>query len=194
MESKVFSTKNIAGMAIFSAISFLIYLIEIPIFAATPVSFLKLDLSNVFVMIAGFLYGPIPAMIVSLVKESIHILVGTTGGVGEFANVIITAFYVLVPSIVYRKKKGLKIVIITLIIGCLLQSGVSLLVNRFINFPFFLGSIPFVPTETSDAFYFSVWYYILLFNLIKSVIISVLTILVYKKTSYLFKKINLQNN
>ena len=193
MESKVFSTKNIAGMAIFSAISFLIYLIEIPIFAATPVSFLKLDLSNVFVMIAGFLYGPIPAIIVSLVKETIHIFVGTTGGVGEFANIIITAFYVLVPSIVYRKKKGLKIVIITLIIGCVLQSGVSLLVNRFINFPFFLGSVPFVPTENSDAFYFSVWYYILLFNLIKSVIISVLTILVYKKTSYLFKKINLQN-
>ena len=193
MNSKVFSTKNIAGMALFSAVSFLVYLIELPIFAATPVSFLKLDLSNVFVMLAGFIYGPIPAVIVSLIKELIHIFIGTTGGVGEFANMIITTCYVLVPSIVYRKKKGLKIVIITLIIGCLLQSGMSLLVNRFINFPFFLGSAPFVPTQASDGFYFSVWYYILIFNLIKSVVISVLTILVYKKTSYLFKKINLQN-
>ena len=190
---KVFTTKNIAGMAVFSAISFLIYLIEIPIFAATPVSFLKLDLSNVFVMLAGFMYGPVPAIIVSLVKELLHILVGTTGGVGEFANLIITAFYVLIPSLVYLKKKGLKVVIITLIIGCIIQSIISLLVNRFINFPFFLGSVPFVPTESSDAFYFSVWYYILIFNLIKSVVISVVTVLVYKKTSYLFKKINLQN-
>ena len=193
MNSKVFSTKNIAGMAVFSAISFLIYLIEIPIFAATPVSFLKLDLSNVFVMLAGFMYGTIPAIIVSIVKEIIHIFIGTTGGVGEFANMIITTVYLLVPSIVYRRKKGLKVVIITLIIGCLLQSGMSLLVNRFINFPFFLGSVPFVPTESSDAFFYSVWYYILAFNLIKSVIISILTILVYKKTSHFFKKINLQN-
>ncbi len=190
---KVFSTKNIAGMAVFSAISFLIYLIEIPIFAATPVSFLKLDLSNVFVMLAGFMYGPVPALIVSLVKELIHIMIGTTGGVGEFANMIITTFYVLIPSLVYQKKKGLKVVVVTLIIGCIIQSFISLLVNRFINFPFFLGGAPFVPTESSDAFYFSVWYYILIFNLIKSVIISIVTVLVYKKTSYLFKKINLQN-
>ena len=105
---KVFSTKNIAGMAVFSAISFLVYLIEIPIFAATPVSFLKLDLSNVFVMLAGFMYGTIPAIIVSVVKELIHIMIGTTGGVGEFANMIITTFYILIPSLVYRHKKGFK--------------------------------------------------------------------------------------
>ncbi len=190
---KVFSTKNIAGMAVFSAISFLVYLIEIPIFAATPVSFLKLDLSNVFVLLAGFMYGPIPALIVSLVKELLHILVGTTGGVGEFANIIITAFYILIPTIAYRKKKGLKIVIITLVLGCIVQSFISLLVNRFINFPFFLGGAPFIPTESSDAFYFSVWYFILIFNFIKSVVVSVITVLIYKKTSYLFKKINLQN-
>ena len=191
---KVFSTKNIAGMAVFSAISFLVYLIEIPIFAATPVSFLKLDLSNVFVLLAGFMYGPIPALIVSLVKELLHILVGTTGGVGEFANIIITAFYILIPTIAYRKKKGLKIVIITLVLGCIVQSFISLLVNRFINFPFFLGGAPFIPTESSDAFYFSVWYFILIFNFIKSVVVSVITVLIYKKTSYLFKKINLQNS
>ena len=190
---KVFSTKNIAGMAVFSAISFLVYLIEIPIFAATPVSFLKLDLSNVFVLLAGFMYGPIPALIVSLVKELLHILVGTTGGVGEFANIIITAFYILIPTIAYRKKKGLKIVIITLVLGCIVQSFISLLVNRFVNFPFFLGGAPFIPTESSDAFYFSVWYFILIFNFIKSVVVSVITVLIYKKTSYLFKKINLQN-
>lgn len=190
---KVFTTKSIAGMAVFSAISFIVYMIEIPIFASTPVSFLKLDLSNVFVMIAGFMYGPIPALIVSLIKELLHILIGTTGGVGEFANMIITTFYILIPSIVYTKKKGLKIVVITLVLACVVQSFISLLVNRFINFPFFLGSAPFLPTQASDEFFFKVWYYILIFNLIKSVVVSLITILVYKKTSYLFKKINLQN-
>ena len=191
--SKVFSTKNVAGMAVFSALSFVVYLLEIPIFAGTPASFLELDFSNVFVMLAGFMYGPIPAIIITAVKEAIHISVGTTGGVGELANLIITSAFVIVPSVVYRYKKGFKTVIITLIIACLLQTGVSLIVNKFINFPFFMGSVPFVPNEISEKMFSMLWVYVMTFNIIKSVAISLVTILLYKKVSYIFKKINLQN-
>ena len=190
----VFTTKNVAGMAVFSALSFVVYLLEIPIFAGTPASFLELDLSNVFVMLAGFMYGPIPAIIVTLVKELIHITVGSTGGVGELANFIITSAYVLIPSIVYYHKKGFKWVVITLILACLVQTGVSLIVNKFIKFPFFMGSVPFVPTQTSNSMFDMLWGYILAFNVIKSVIISAVTVLLYKKVSHLFKKINLKNS
>ena len=112
---KVFTTKNIAGMAVFSALSFIVYLLEIPIFAGTPASFLELDLSNVFVMLAGFMYGPIPAILITLVKEGLHVFVGSTGGVGELANFIITTSFVLFPSILYQSKKGIKTVILSLI-------------------------------------------------------------------------------
>ena len=190
---KIFTTKNVAGMAVFSALSFVIYLLEIPIFAGTPASFLELDFSNVFVMLAGFMYGPVPALIVSGVKESIHIAVGSTGGIGELANFIITTAYVIVPSVVYRKKKGIKTVIITLIIACLIQTSVSLFVNKFINFPFFTGSMPFAPTDKSNQFFNVLWPYVLGFNAIKSVAISLVTLVLYKKVSYLFRKINLQN-
>ena len=190
----VFTTKNVAGMAVFSALSFVVYLLEIPIFAGTPASFLELDLSNVFVMLAGFMYGPIPAIIITLVKELIHVTVGSTGGVGELANFIITSAYVLIPSIVYYYKKGIKTVVITLFIACLVQTGISLLVNNFINFPFFTGSVPFVTTQISNRLFANLWGYVLAFNAIKSVVISTITILLYKKVSYLFKKINLQNS
>ena len=190
----VFTTKNISGMAVFSALSFVVYLLEIPLFAGTPASFLELDFSNVFVMLAGFMYGPLPAVIVCAVKEAIHIAVGSTGGVGELANFIITTSYALVPSIVYRYKKGIKTVALTLFISCLLQTGISLLVNKFINFPFFMGSLPFVPNDTSNMMFAKLWAYILAFNGIKSVLISVATILLYKRVSYLFKKINLQTS
>ena len=190
----VFTTKNIAGMAVFSALSFVVYLLEIPIFAGTPASFLELDLSNVFVMLAGFMYGPIPALIVIVVKETIHITVGSTGGVGELANIIITTAYALIPSIVYTRKKGFKTVAISLFVACLVQTGISLLVNKFINFPFFMGSVPFVTTEVSNSMFAKLWVYVLAFNAIKSVIISIITILLYKRISYLFKKINLQNS
>lgn len=189
----VFTTKNVAGMAVFTALSFVVYLLEIPIFAGTPASFLELDFSNVFVMLAGFMYGPIPALIITVIKETIHIAVGSTGGVGELANIIITIAFVIIPSIVYQKKKGIKTVIFTLVIACVVQTGISLLVNKFINFPFFTGSIPFVPTEISNNMFSTLWVYILGFNAIKSVAISLVTILLYKRVSYIFKKINLQS-
>lgn len=188
-----FTTKNVAGMAVFSAMAFAVYLLELPIFAGTPASFLELDFSNVFVMLAGFMYGPIPAVIVTVVKELIHITVGSTGGVGELANIILTISYAIVPSIVYTKRKGFKTVVLTLVIACVLQTGVSLLVNKFINFPFFMGSVPFVPNQASNGAFASLWAYVLAFNAIKSVAISIVTILLYKRISYLFKKINLQS-
>ena len=190
----VFTTKNIAGMAVFSAVSFVIYLLEIPIFASTPASFLQLDFSNVLVMLGGFMYGPIPALIVCLVKEALHLTVTTTGGVGELANFIITTCYVLLPSIVYKKRKGFKTVVLVLIIACVIQSLVSLLVNKFINFPFFMGGAPFVPNEISEQAFLELWGYVLAFNAIKSVAVSIVTIVLYKRISYLFKKINLQNS
>ena len=119
---------------------------------------------------------------------------GTTGGVGELAHLIITTAYFLIPTIVYRYKKGISTVIITLLVASAVQVGISLLVNKFINFPFFTGSAPFVPTETSNGMFSTLWTYILLFNAIKSVVISIITVLLYKKVSYLFKKINLQNS
>ena len=190
-KKNIFTTKNIAGMAIFSALSFVTYLLEIPIMASTPASFLELDFSNVFVLLAGFIYGPIPAIIVTLVKELIHILVGSTGGVGEFANIILSLVFISVPTIVYQYKKGIKTVILTLAIACVLQSGASLLTNKFINFPFFMGSAPFVPTPFSNKMFESMWQYILLFNGIKTIAISIITILLYKRIKYLFKMINI---
>lgn len=191
---ETFNTKTVAGTAVFAALAFVFYLLEIPIFAGTPASFLELDLSNVFVMLAGFMYGPVSAVTVTVIKESIHIAVGSTGGVGELANVLITLSFVLLPSILYRYKKGLKTVIISLSAACFIQTGISLIVNKFVNFPFFTGSAPFFPTENSNQMFAVLYPYVLGFNAIKSVVISAITIILYKKVSYLFKKINLQNS
>ena len=191
---KVFTTKNIAGMAIFTALAFVAYCIipEIPIFPGTPAEFLKLDFSNVFIMLAGFMYGPIPALIITVIKELLHLPFGTTLGVGELANVIMTTSYVLFPSIMYRYKKGIKWVITSLIVACVLQIAFSLLVNRFINFPFFISMYK-MPTTASE-FFGALWWYVLLFNVVKSVAISVVTLVLYKRVKYLFKVVKIMDN
>lgn len=176
---KLFSASGIAKLAMLSALAFAVTFLEFPIFPAAP--FLKLDFANVFVLIGGFLYGPLAAVIISGVKECLCLLKSSTGGIGELANFIVTFSFVIVPTLVYRFKKGVPVVLITLAVGCVLQLTAGLLSNRFINFPLYMG-------EGAEAAFETLWWYILLFNLIKGVAVSAVTILLYKRISWLFDK------
>ncbi len=113
--------------------------------------------------------------------EKHNTMTASWGGVGELANFIVTFSFVLVPTLVYRFRKGLPLVAVTLAVGCFLQVGVSLLANRYINFPFFMG-------EGAAENFSRLWWYVLLFNLIKSVAISLVTVLLYKRISWLLNK------
>lgn len=176
---KLFSASGIAKLAMLSALAFAVSYLEFPIFPAAP--FLQMDFSLVFVLLGGFLYGPVAAIVVSGIKECLRLFTSGTAGVGELANFIVTVSFVIVPTLVYRFKKGLPVVIITLAVGCFLEIGVSLLTNRYINFPLFMG-------EGAAAQFELLWWYVLLFNLIKSVAVSLVTVLLYKRISWLFNK------
>ena len=182
MFKNLFTTKNIAGMAVFIALSFILTLpiFEIPIFPGTPY---KLDFSNVFVLLGGFMYGPIAGVIILFAEQLLHLTIGTTGGVGELANIIMGLSFILFPTILYRYKKGIKTVIFSLFIACVLQTLGGVAVNKFILLPFFHAQE-----------FFNDWFWIIVaFNAIKSVSISVIAFLFYKRLSALFKKINLQS-
>ncbi|MBE7067985.1 MAG: ECF transporter S component [Clostridiales bacterium] len=176
--AKRFSAKRVALMAVFIALSFCVSLLDFPIFPATP--FLKLDFGNTFILLIAFLLGPVEGVIVCVIKELIRIPTGSTGGVGELANMFVTSAYILLPSIVYQYKKGLKFVIPSLCVACLLGTGVALITNRFINFPLYMG-------EGAGKFFAESFYFIVAFNLIKTVAVSVLTLLLYKRLSNFLK-------
>jgi riboflavin transporter FmnP len=90
--------------------------------------------------------------------------------------------YVIPPAIVYAKKKGIKIVLISLAISCVLQTIAAVFVNKFITFPLY---------GMAEVFDSVVWL-IVAFNVIKSVSVSVLTVLLYKRIGYVFEKINIR--
>ncbi|MBQ9081161.1 MAG: hypothetical protein IJY26_00810, partial [Clostridia bacterium] len=113
----------------------------------------------------------------------IHIPFGTTGGVGELANILMTTAYLLLPAFIYRFKKGFTVVAFSLILGVIFMVAAGLLVNRYINFPLFYG-------ESAATSFSSLWIFILFFNLIKGVAISLLTCLLYKTVSRLYTKFN----
>lgn len=178
-----FSARKIATLAMFTALAFVVSLLDFPVFPQA--SFLKLDFSNVFIMLMGFVFGPVEAVIVCVIKELIHIPIGTTGGVGELANILMGTAYVIIPSTVYYFKKGFIIVIPTLIAGTVLQTAVALLCNRYITFPLYMGS------AAANAFN-SLYTFIIFFNLIKGAVISFICIILYKYLSKALKKLKIK--
>ncbi len=170
------TAKRIAYIAMFSALAFVVSFLEFPIFPAAD--FLKIDFSNVFILIGGFSLGPIASVVILFIKESLRLLIPTSVFVGQIANFLIGLPFILVPTLIYKYKKGIKVVIIALVIATLLQVATALPVNKFINFPLY-G----VPSEVFKNF---IWY-IIAFNAIKGAIISLITILLYKRVKKIIK-------
>lgn len=186
-----FTATRMAYMAVFTALSFILRLpwFEFPLFPAVP--FLKVDFSGVFALIAGFSLGPVAGVVVSALKELIYALAFTqTVGVGELANILIMLPFILVPSFIYKKYKGIKAVLVSIAIGCVSQAVISVPVNYLLTFPFFLNLYMHKPWTEGMRFYLDVWYWALLFNIVKTLLLSVAVLLLYKPLSRLIKLTN----
>ena len=181
--NKKISTKKFVALALFTAFAFLFSFWSFPIFPAAP--FLKLDFGNVFIMLSGFLFGPWEAIAVTLVKELLALLNSTTGGIGEIANFLMTSAFVVFPSIVYRYRKGIKSVVLSLSVACLIGTAASALVNRFITFPLYMD-------DSAVGVFNRLFWYVIGFNLIKTFSISLVTVLLYKRLSKVLTKLEVK--
>lgn len=174
-----FGIRRLVLMALFIALSYVVSLLEFPIFpTATP--YFKMDFGNVFILLTGFLLGPVEGVIVCVAKETLRLLGTSSSGAGEVANILMACSFILLPTIVYKYKKGIKTVISTLCLACLIGTGVALLVNRFIVFPLYMG-------EAAAATFKAAFWFAVAFNLIKTASVSLLSVLLYKRLSYFLK-------
>lgn len=179
-KKNIFSTRRMVIIALFTALSYVVSLFEFPIFPATP--YLKLDFGNVLILLTGFLFGPVEGIIACVLKEALCLIGTTSGGAGQVANVIMTSAYIIVPCIVYRRKKGFKTVVLTLAVACVLGTCAALIANRFIVFPLYMS-------EGAEAVFNDVFWYVAAFNIIKTVSVSVVTVLLYKRLSGFIKRL-----
>lgn len=182
--SEYFTATRVAYIGIFTAISFVLRLLEFSVLPTVP--YLQLDFSNVFPLIGGYALGPVAGMSIGIIKELLCIFFSKTAGVGELANIIVMTPFVLIPSIAYKYRKGIKSVILFLAAGCIGQVLWSFPVNWLLNFPVFVG----FNWPLGMAMFIEVWYWAVLFNLIKVVALSVVVLLLYKSVSRLIKFTN----
>ena len=171
MNNKLFTTKKLCLCAMISALSFGLTFLEVPIF---PIIGLKLDFSML-----GAIYAEMSVAVVILLS----LLKTSSGGIGEIANFIMAQPFVVLPALVYQFKKGLKSVIITLIIATILQIGISLLCNRFIMYPLYFGNMAGIIFKSPISNYLNLkaWHLIIIFNFIKCLLNGIITILLYKR-------------
>ncbi len=182
---KYFTARRISYIAMFTALSFALRFLQFSILPAVP--YLKFDFSDVFVLICAYALGPVSGLITGILKEVIYGVCFTSSAfVGELANIIILIPFILIPSIAYKKRKGIKSVVFWLSVACLIRTAWSFPVNMFLNFPAFVG----FNWEVGMATFLKVWYWAVLFNFIKNIILAVVTMLMYKSVSRLIHFIN----
>ena len=180
-----FTARRIAYIATFTAISFALRFLQFPILPAVP--FLKFDFSDAFILICAYALGPVAGIIAGVMKEVIYGIAFTGSAfVGEIANIIILIPFILIPSIMYKKHKGIKSVLFWLAVACVVRTIWSIPVNLLLNFPAFMG----FNCELGMSMFWKVWYWATLFNLIKNIILAVVVMLLYKSVSRLIHLIN----
>lgn len=173
------ATKYIVMTAVFAAMGFALSFIEIPM--PPPVAFLKLDFSTVMTMLCGFILGPVAMISAEGIKQLLWFFThSTTGGIGEIGNFIISVMYGIIPAILYKFRKGRKNVIIGLAAGCVLQVIGALLCNLYITFPMYMG-------DSALSAFVTLLPYLIAFNAGKSLLVSIITFVLYKSLSRAMK-------
>ncbi len=183
-----YSTTDLTYAALLTALAIILsYFPEIPLAFFAP--WLKLDFSFTPLLLLGFSIGPGMAIIATVVTNVVHILVGTTGGIGELANIIIGLAFILPPSFMYLKNHTWRGAIVGMLIGIVTMVFAAVLANRFILLPTYFGS-GFEQAMGNMGMSVSgyLWGGILPFNLIKGGINCLLVQALYKRLSGFMKK------
>ncbi len=190
------STRVLVKVSLLSALAFMLMFVEMPIPGLFP-DFLKIDISDMPALIAGLAMGPAAGVCVEIIKNFLHTIVATTtGGVGELANIIVGSVFVIATSHIYRKKRNMKSLLVGFACGTVAMAVVGSLVNYFFLLPFYgqlmgmdaiIGLGKAVNPKVNDLASF-VLYFIAPFNIIKGIMISLLSIPLYKKLEKIIKE------
>jgi riboflavin transporter FmnP len=156
-------------------------------------SFIKMDLSDLPALIGSFSMGPLYGVIIALVKNLLHLLRTSTGGIGELSNFLLSALFVLPAGLIYQRNKTRKRAIIGAVIGAVSMAVFSVITNYFIVYPVYTA---FMPMETIIAMYQAILPKIkdgdllsclVIFNMpftfVKAMLSVVITLLIYKPLS-----------
>ncbi len=196
-EHKLMTTKNIVLMAMFGALSGLLMYIQMPVPFAPP--FYKLDFCDVPVLIGSFAMGPVAGGVIAALKILISLVLrGTqTAGVGEFSNWVQACSLSIPAALIYQRSKSRKSAIFGMAAGILTMVIIACVTNTYIMLPAYAKAFH-MPIDNLVAMgtavnphINSLMAFVLLavapFNLLKGVLVGLVTTLIYKRVSIIIK-------
>ena len=191
---KVGPARRVCIIAICGAIAAVLHMLDFPLLFLAP-EFYKLDFSELPVMLCGFYLGPSAAVFCEVVKIFLKLLLkGTsTAFVGDFANFVVGCSLVLPAVIVYHTRKSRASAIWGCVVGTFVLTVFGSLFNAVYLLPKFsqlygipLDSIISMGAAINNGIS-NVSTFVLLavapLNFLKGVMISILTLLRYKRVA-----------
>ncbi len=133
--------RYIAVTAMLSAVAFILMFLDFPIPFLIP-DFIQMDVSELPALIGAFAMGPMCGVLVCLVKNLLHLLITTTGGVGELSNFLLGASFVLTAGLVYKHKKTRKNALLGAVLGAAVMGVFSVASNYYLTYPVYYNFMP----------------------------------------------------
>lgn len=199
VKEKIFTTRKMAMIGMFSAIAMILHLFDFPIPFAPP--FYKLDFSELPILIGSFAFGPAAGVMMEFLKILLKLCIkGTsTAFVGDLANFAIGCSFILPASVIYAFGKKKKSAIAGCVIGTLILTVFGTAFNAVYLLPAFskLFGMPLDtilelgaavnPLADGSSIVNFVIACVAPMNLIKGAAASVVTMFIYKPLSPILK-------
>ncbi|MGI6151329.1 MAG: ECF transporter S component [Christensenellales bacterium] len=180
MSAKKFDVQKLSFMSMLAAMSImLVMLIHFSIIPAAP--FLEYDPADIPILIGAFLFGPWAGLMLTVVVSVIQGLTvsAASGVIGIMMHIFATGIMAVVAGWIYRRNRSLKGAILALLAGALAMVG-SMMIWNIIFTPIFMG----VDRSVVIGMLLPA---ILPFNAIKAGLNCVITFLIYKPLSRMYK-------
>lgn len=191
-------TRKLVEIGMLGAIATVLMLFEFPIpFIAPP--FYELDFSEVPVLVGAFALGPMAGAAIELVKILINLLInGTaTAFVGEIGNYILGCSFIIPAALIYKKKKTKKTALLSMIVGTITMTVFGCFLNAYVLLPTYAAAFG-MPIDaivgmgsTINGNITNVMTFVILavapFNILKGIVVSAITLLIYKHISPILK-------
>lgn len=186
--------RRVSIIGICSAVALVLHVLDFPLLFMAP-GFYKLDFSELPVLLCGFYLGPTATIICEGVKILLKLLIkGTsTAFVGDFANFVVGCSFVLPATFLYHAHKSKHSAVLGLAVGTLSMAILGSAFNAIYLLPKFsqLFELPLdsiiamgnqIHSGVSNVSTF-VMLCVAPLNLVKGTVVSILTMLLYKRVA-----------
>lgn len=189
MHHVIFNIRQIVSLSLFAGISFLLMFISFPIIPF--VSYMRMDFSDIPILIGTIMFGPIGGIIIAAIKVLLYLLmtgVDLANLIGVIASFVASVSMLLPFSLVIKKTKKWLLTTRLIISGIAMTFSLTIVMsvlNSFILTPIYIAVLNFKITMPLTKI---VLFEAIMFNLIKGVLLSFVISCIVIRMRYFLNK------